>query len=172
LVGVGCVEVCHNAEEFIFRVITSAILGDIIHLNKQHLILFCFILPIFADNVTYKAIFTAYLMKFGEKITKLKKLKKMSQVELAEKTGISRDAISKYERGDVSPSVEYAKRIAEALGVSLDYLVSDSEQDEALDNETVKRVKEIQTLPLNEKDKIHSVIDALIRDFKTKQAYK
>ena len=111
-------------------------------------------------------------MKFGEKITKLKKLKKMSQVELAEKTGISRDAISKYERGDVSPSVEYAKRIAEALGVSLDYLVSDSEQDEALDNETAKRVKEIQTLPLTEKDKIHSVIDALIRDFKTKQAYK
>jgi transcriptional regulator with XRE-family HTH domain len=111
-------------------------------------------------------------MKFGEKITKLKKLKKMSQVELAEKTGISRDAISKYERGDVSPSVEYAKRIADALGVSLDYLVSDSEQDEALDNETVKRVKEIQALPLTEKDKIHSVIDALIRDFKTKLAYK
>jgi len=41
-----------------------------------------------------------------------------------------------------------------------------------LDNETVKRVKEIQTLPVTEKDKIHSVIDALIRDFKTKQAYK
>ena len=110
-------------------------------------------------------------MKFGEKITKLKKLKKMSQVELAEKTGISRDAISKYERGDVLPSVEYAKRIAEALGVSLDYLVSDSEQDEALDNEAVKRIKDIQNLPKQEKDKVLSVLDALVRDFKTKQAY-
>jgi transcriptional regulator with XRE-family HTH domain len=110
-------------------------------------------------------------MKFGEKITKLKKLKKMSQVELAEKTGISRDAISKYERGDVSPSLEYAKRIAEALGVSLDYLVSDSEQDEALDNEAVKRIKAIQNLPKQEKDKVLSVLDALVRDFKTKQAY-
>ena len=82
-------------------------------------------------------------MKFGEKITKLKKLKKMSQVELAKVTGISRDAISKYERGDVLPSVEYAKRIADALGVSLDYLVSDSDQEEVLDNEAVKRIKEI-----------------------------
>ena len=111
-------------------------------------------------------------MNFGEKISKLKKAKKMSQIELAKITGISRDAISKYERGDVSPSVEYAKRIAEALGVSLDYLVSDSEQEEALDNEAVRRIKEIQSLPPQEKDKVFSVVDALIRDFKTKQAYK
>lgn len=95
----------------------------------------------------------------------------MSQIELANITGISRDAISKYERGDVLPSVEYAKRIADALGVSLDYLVSDSDKEEALDNETVKRIIEVQKLPDKEKDKVISVIDALIRDFKTRQAY-
>ena len=110
-------------------------------------------------------------MKFGEKISKLKKLKKMSQVELAEKTGISRDAISKYERGDVMPSVEYAKRIADVLGVSLDYLVNDSDQEEVLDNEAVKRIKEIQLLPKQDKEKILSVVDALIRDTKAKQAF-
>jgi len=110
-------------------------------------------------------------MKFGEKITKLKKAKKMSQVALAEKTGISRDAISKYERGDTVPSVDYAKRIADALGVSLDYLVSDNDNEDVLDNITLKRIKEIQVLPEIEKDKIYSIIDALIRDFKTKQAY-
>lgn len=111
-------------------------------------------------------------MSFGEKISKLKKAKKMSQIELANITNISRDAISKYERGDVSPSVEYAKRIAEALGVSLDYLVSDNEQEDILDNNAVKRIKEIQQLPELEKDKIYSVIDALIRDTKAKQAYQ
>ena len=36
----------------------------------------------------------------------------------------------------------------------------------------VKRIKEIQKLPDTEKDKTYSVIDALVRDFKTKQAYK
>ncbi len=95
----------------------------------------------------------------------------MSQVELAEKTGISRDAISKYERGDVMPSIEYAKRIADILGVSLDYLVSESDKEEALDNEAVKRIKEIQLLPKDDKEKIYSVIDALIRDTKAKQAF-
>jgi len=125
----------------------------------------------FADNYTLILIFTYFIMKFGEKITKLKKAKKMSQVALAEKTGISRDAISKYERGDTVPSVDYAKRIADALGVSLDYLVSENDNEDVLDNITVKRIKEIQILPEIEKDKIYSIIDALIRDFKTKQAY-
>lgn len=95
----------------------------------------------------------------------------MSQVELAEKTGISRDAISKYERGDVMPSIEYAKRIAGVLGVSLDYLVSDGDQEEVLDNEAVRRIKEIQQLPDGDKDKIYSVIDAFIRDTKAKQSF-
>lgn len=110
-------------------------------------------------------------MKLGEKISKLKKLKRLSQVDLSNATGISRDAISKYERGDAIPSVEYAKRIADVLGVSLDYLVNEEDKEEVLDNEAVVRIREIQKLPSDEKDKIFSVIDALIRDFKTKQAY-
>ena len=110
-------------------------------------------------------------MKLGEKISKLKKQKKMSQVELYKITGISIDAISKYERGDVLPSVDYANRIAIALGVSLDFLMNDNDTEQALDNDMIKRIQEIQNLPNKEKDKVISVIDALIRDFKTKQAY-
>jgi len=125
----------------------------------------------FVDNYTFNLLFAYFFMKFGEKITKLKKLKNLSQVALAETTGISRDAISKYERGDSMPSVDYAKRIADALGVSLDYLVSDNDKEDILDNDAVKRIKEIQALPDSEKDKIYSVVDALIRDYKTKKAY-
>ena len=125
----------------------------------------------FVDNYTFNLLFAYFFMKFGEKITKLKKLKNLSQVALAKITGISRDAISKYERGDSVPSVDYAKRIADALGVSLDYLVSNSDKEDVLDNDAVKRIKEIQDLPLSEKDKIYSVIDALVRDYKTKKAY-
>ncbi len=116
--------------------------------------------------------FLLYYMKLGEKISHYKKIKNLSQIALAEATGISRDAISKYERGDAIPSVEYAKRIADILGVSLDFLANEEDKEELLDNEAVKRIKEIQKLPDSEKDKIYSVIDALVRDFKTKQAYK
>lgn len=110
-------------------------------------------------------------MNIGDKITKLKKSKQLSQVELAKITGISRDAISKYERNEVIPSVDYAKRIADALGISLDYLVSDKELEDVLDNNSVKRIQAIQKLPDTEKDKIYSVIDAFLRDFNAKQAY-
>lgn len=110
-------------------------------------------------------------MKLGDKITMLRKQKNISQSELADITKISRDAISKYERGDIVPSVEYAKRIANVLGVSLDFLVSEEAKEEALDKEAVKRIKEIQKLPQEEQDKLLSVMDALIRDFKTRKAY-
>jgi transcriptional regulator with XRE-family HTH domain len=110
-------------------------------------------------------------MKLGDKISTLRKQKNISQVELAEKTGISRDGISKYERGDIVPSVEYAKRIADTLGVSLDYLVSEDAKEDALDKDAVKRIKDIQKLPELEKEKVFAVVDALVRDFKTRKAY-
>ena len=126
---------------------------------------------IFVEYIANSGSFAVFIIMLAEKITKLKKLKKISQVELANITGISRDAISKYERGDVLPSVEYAKRIADALGVSLDYLVSDEETEELLNTEAVKRIRAIQKLPDNEQDKLLSVLDAYIRDFNAKQAY-
>jgi transcriptional regulator with XRE-family HTH domain len=125
----------------------------------------------FAEDYTFYAINTDYNMKLGDKITMIRKQKNMSQVELAEKTTISRDGISKYERGDIVPSVEYAKRIADTLGVSLDYLVSEDAKDDALDKDAIKRIKDIQKLPEQEKEKVLTVIDALVRDFKTRKAY-
>lgn len=125
----------------------------------------------FAEHYTFYALNTDYNMKLGDKISSLRKQKNISQVELAEKTNISRDGISKYERGDIVPSVEYAKRIADVLGVSLDYLVSEDAKDDALDKDAVKRIKDIQKLPELEKEKLFSVIDALVRDFKTRKAY-
>ena len=101
----------------------------------------------------------------------LRKQKEVSQVDLAEACKISRDAISKYERNDIIPSVEYAKRIADFLNVSLDYLVSEEAKEEAIDKDSLKRVKDILKLPIEEKEKIYSVIDALVRDYKTRKAY-
>jgi transcriptional regulator with XRE-family HTH domain len=110
-------------------------------------------------------------MKLGDKITMLRKQKSISQSELADICKISRDAISKYERNEIIPSVEYAKRIADELGVSIDFLVSGEAKEDALNKEAVKRIKDIQALPQDEQSKVLSVIDALVRDFKTRKAY-
>ncbi len=110
-------------------------------------------------------------MTLGEKIGGLRKKVELSQAEFAEKIGVSRDTIGKYERGDIAPTIEKAKKMAEVLGVSIDFLASGEEKEEVLNHDAVVRIKEIQKLPEPEKNKIFSVIDSLIRDFKTQQAY-
>lgn len=110
-------------------------------------------------------------MKFGDKITLLRKQKSLSQSDLADACKISRDAISKYERNDIIPSVEYAKRIADFLGVSIDFLVSEEAKEDSIDKEALKRIKDILKLPQEEKNKIYDVMDALVRDAKTRKAY-
>lgn len=110
-------------------------------------------------------------MSLGEKIAMLRKQNKLSQAELAQRIEVSRDAIGKYERNDILPTIEKARKIARVLSVSLDFLVSEDEQQELLDKEVTERIKELQKLPDLEKDRIFSVIDAFIRDTKTRKAY-
>jgi transcriptional regulator with XRE-family HTH domain len=110
-------------------------------------------------------------MTFGQKVSKIRKEKKLSQIDVANAVGVSRDAISKYERDDIIPSVENAKKIAKILNVSLDYLVSDEDKQDVLDIDMINRIKEIQNLNKDDKNTIVTIIDAFIRDTKTKKAY-
>jgi transcriptional regulator with XRE-family HTH domain len=52
-----------------------------------------------------------------------KNCKKLSQSDLGKAVGTSGDIIGRYERDEVKPSIEVAIKIADALQVSLDYLV-------------------------------------------------
>lgn len=61
---------------------------------------------------------------FKENLTALRKLNGMSQEELAEKLGISRQTLSKYETGDSLPDIEKCRQIAELFEVRLDDLVN------------------------------------------------
>jgi len=110
-------------------------------------------------------------MSLGQKITKIRKEKKLSQVDVASFVGVSRDAISKYERDDIIPSVENANKIAKVLGVSLDYLMSEDDNLEVVDIDMLNRMKEIQRLAEDDKSTVVKIIDAFIRDTKTKKAY-
>lgn len=61
---------------------------------------------------------------FRENLITLRKLHNISQEELAEKVGISRQTLSKYETGESIPDIEKAKAMADVFGVSLDDLVN------------------------------------------------
>lgn len=110
-------------------------------------------------------------MTLGDKITMLRKQKNLSQGDLADKISVSRDAIGKYERGDIMPTADKAKKIADVLGVSLDFLMNDAAKEDAVDKDMLQRMQEVQKLPDSEKDKITSIIDAFIRDTRAKKAY-
>lgn len=53
--------------------------------------------------------------------------------------------------------------------VSIDYLVGKTDLE--LDTDTLRRIQDIIKLPEEEKSQVFKVVDALIRDFKAKQAY-
>jgi transcriptional regulator with XRE-family HTH domain len=103
-------------------------------------------------------------------ITNLRKEKNWSQSDLANKSGVSREMISKYERGIAIPSVDAAKKIADAFGVSLDYLVGEG-INANFDKTTLKRLQDIQEMKPDFREHLFSVIDSVIRDYKTRQAY-
>ena len=111
-------------------------------------------------------------MTFGEKVLKLRKERGWSQQDLAEKIGTHGAIIGKYERNEINPSFEVAKKISDAFAVSLDYLGDASGQSLPVrDKEILQRIDNIERLPLPEKDRVYFLIDAVIRDAKTRQAY-
>lgn len=60
-----------------------------------------------------------------DKIVSLRRLNRLSQKELAKKSGLSQSTIAHIETGNKLPSVGSLNKIAEALGVSASYLLSD-----------------------------------------------
>lgn len=109
-------------------------------------------------------------MKTGKIILDLRKAKNMSQGELASQTGISQVMVGKYERGDATPSIEVAKKIADVLEVSLDYLVGEG-MNSKFDKHTLKRIEEIEQLDDDKKRTLFDVIDTFIRESKGRKAF-
>ncbi len=64
-------------------------------------------------------------MRLEEKLTVLRKESGYTQLDLAEKVRVSRQAISKWETGRALPSAENLKYLSELFGVSVDYLLND-----------------------------------------------
>ena len=63
-------------------------------------------------------------MSFADNLIELRKYHDLSQEELAEKIGVSRQTLSKYETGESLPDIEKSKLLADAFGVSIDDLIS------------------------------------------------
>lgn len=109
-------------------------------------------------------------MNTSKIISDTREAKGWNQSELADESGVSRVMIGKYERGQAVPSIDAAKKIADALGVSLDYLVGEGTNSK-FDKKTLKRFQDIEHLEDNKKQIVFDLIDTYIRDAKIRKAH-
>ena len=93
----------------------------------------------------------------GERIAKLRKSRRLSQYELAEKLGFSRGKLANYEQGSRQPDYETLKKFSDFFEVSTDYLlfgqehtskVSVAGQEVLLTSEELKVFDELKKYPI------------------------
>lgn len=72
-------------------------------------------------------------MEFSERLKKLRKDAGLTQVDVAEKLGISQPAYASWERGIKKPTQENLIKLSKILYVSVDYLLGNTERKETND---------------------------------------
>ncbi len=70
-------------------------------------------------------------MTLGKKIQKLRKEKNWTQEELAERLGVSSQAVSKWETDISSPDISLLRPLAAVMEISVDYLLNPNEEEQA-----------------------------------------
>lgn len=66
---------------------------------------------------------TKNIFNYGETLKYHREIFGLSQHELANKTGINQVNISRWERGEVLPNIEFCVQLANFYGITLDELV-------------------------------------------------
>jgi transcriptional regulator with XRE-family HTH domain len=111
----------------------------------------------------------------GERIQMLRKQHNLTQLQLADKIGISHTQMARYEIKGVQPPANVLEKLADIFDTSIDYLVRGDKaqkvQSSLEDAELIKQFKQLDKLPDDEKKSILKVLSALIRDFNARQAY-
>lgn len=78
---------------------------------------------------------------FGEKLKQHRKKLSLTQEEVAEKIGVSAQAVSKWEMGDCLPDCFNLKALADVYGVSLDILLKTEDNDDI--NVVCKKIEQL-----------------------------
>jgi putative transcriptional regulator len=77
--------------------------------------------------------FRGFKMEFSERLKKLRKDTGLTQVDVANKLGISQQAYASWERGIKKPTQENLVKLSKILYVSVDYLLGNTENKQTSD---------------------------------------
>jgi transcriptional regulator with XRE-family HTH domain len=109
---------------------------------------------------------TDILEGFAQRLRELHKHKNLSQTELGKIAEFHYTRIGRFERGSSRPSGDALKRLADALGVTSDYLL-DGAHDQAAkarfaDRDLLRQFQEVDQLPNDDKLVIKKLLDAFL----------
>ncbi len=96
----------------------------------------------------------------ADRIRSLRIAKNMKQADLDEKTELPRSSISKIENGKREATASELVRIAQALGVTLDMLVTDS--DSFVYQEEMKVIEALREIPFDDYRRILRTLEAQV----------
>lgn len=109
---------------------------------------------------------TETLEGFAARLRTLRKQKNLSQTELGQLADLHYTHIGRFERGIALPGSDTLKRLAEALGVTSDYLLEGATEDAAKakfeDRELLRQFQEVERLPDEDKTVIKKLLDAFL----------
>jgi transcriptional regulator with XRE-family HTH domain len=104
----------------------------------------------------------------GLRLAHVRKERGLTQVELAERTGLIQVVVSDYERGRLRLPADMAVRFAEVLGVTVDELLQPRKKSGAAKTakqpslKLVRRMEQIESLPIYQQRALLMTIDTFI----------
>ncbi len=105
-------------------------------------------------------------MSFAERLRNLRKEKGLTQNELADKAGMNGRHMSRYETGALKPPQRTIRRLAEALGVSVEELTQDTPQlraqDVSLDPELLEQFQSLSRMDEEDRKAVKRILSALL----------
>lgn len=103
---------------------------------------------------------------FPRRLHDLRHQKNLSQGDLAQQVGLHYTHLGRYERGEARPTADALKRLADALGVTGDYLLEGAVEDAARarfeDRELMLQFQQVEKLPEEDKMLVKKFLDAFI----------
>ncbi len=109
------------------------------------------------------------MQKIGKKISTLRKEGNMTQMELADRLGISFQAVSNWERGNSMPDISKLPELAEIFGVTLDELLGEKSAlveaaindciEECIINQSVSAEDVSAVLPILKPKQVDTIIE-------------
>lgn len=100
-------------------------------------------------------------VEFGNRLREAREKKGLSQAELAQKSGFQPSAVSHFESGRRSPSFDNLRKLADALSVTIDFLLGREPEPHSSGPAVQKLFRDFEKLSADDQETVASFAEML-----------